>query len=79
MSVECFFILKKGDVVYDYDKTILGKCCYKTISNGKKMVCLENGPYIIWIHGKCMIKKHNKNSQKFIFTEGDKIVYYKDL
>lgn len=79
MSVDCYFMLNKGDIVYDFDSTILGKCCHKSINGGKKMVCLENGPYIIWIEGKCYVKKQVGKPSRFVFSDGEKTVFYKDL
>ena len=47
---DCYDIVKKGDIVFDHANKILGTCCYKE-KDGKDFICLEQGPYIIWIKG----------------------------
>ena len=70
---ECHDIVKKGDIIFDHANKILGNCCYKE-KDGKNFICLEKGTYIIWIKGYCM-----KHKNGWLFIEGEKKVYYKDL
>lgn len=73
MLIKCEMIVNVGDIIYDHNNAILGKCCHKTNNNREFNICLENGPYIIWIKGSCF-----KKNKKLIFADGEQLVYFKD-
>ena len=47
MLIKCEMIVNVGDIIYDHNNAILGKCCHKTNNNREFNICRKRSIYYL--------------------------------